>query len=225
MVVVTKGNLARDYFVLGDYAKSETQIQDVLRTQKQSDAIASLDYLAQIQIIKGDYAAAADTIKRMLPEATKPDSSRQHIAALYATQSFMSYNQRDYAESRSYGEKAVAAWPSSDNTYRLACSLNKLRQAKRAEALVRPAIEAWKKGTPDKEVTIGSLSSVLGEACQHNIALQTQRHFYLQPTRYKRPTFCLKNTNSWKRGNALSNSIVPGARQTKRRSMSESAPK
>jgi len=107
----------------------------------------------------------------------------------------MAYRHGDYAQSKAFGEKALAASLGDENAYCLARSLNKLGQAKRAEVLVRAAIEALKKATPDEVVSVGSLNSVLGESLstQHRFAdaetlllaaYQTQKAHVL-PQEYK----------------------------------------
>src|ERR1700730_52972 len=97
-----------------------------------------------------------------------------------------------YAQAESYAERSLSVSMPNGGvnfslTYYLALSLNKLGQSKRAESLVRTAIDSLKTSPfKDNVVTLATLNSVLGES------LTAERRFA------EAETFLLTAYQTWK---------------------------
>ena len=177
MFLATRASTVRDYFKLGDYPKAAAIIEADQHDGDQGTRFLLLEYLAQIQIISGDYQAAALTIQQMLSHASAPNAQPRDLALSYGIQSFMAYRQGDYGRAEASNEKMRAVLPADeqirfDYAETLARNLNKLGQAKRAETVGRSAIQALNKPTqPSSVMELAYLQSVLGES------LTAQRKF------------------------------------------------
>jgi uncharacterized protein HemY len=166
MVGQTQAALVATYTQLGDYAQAEAVAQEHLK-QQQSPDIALLCTYANTQIYKGDYQAAENTLGQLLAQAQRPDVKPEMIPRIAYAQSFMAYRRGDFAQAIAYVEKVGDVRSDTDDfhyarAFNLAQNLNKLGQAKRAEALLRAEIERL--NGSERVLDLASLKSALGES-------------------------------------------------------------
>ncbi|MDT4897391.1 MAG: eukaryotic-like serine/threonine-protein kinase [Acidobacteriota bacterium] len=176
MVGLTWSVLVRDYINLGDYAQAETIIPIVQEQFKQQPPVlwSILESYAFIKTIKGDYQAAENAIRELSVHAQSQDAKPYMTPAVHNAQSLLAYRHGDYAQAITHAKQALAAQPNLPgaphaSAINLAPSLNKLGQAKRAEALLREEIERLKQS--ERVFNLARLKSVLGES------LTAQRRF------------------------------------------------
>jgi tetratricopeptide (TPR) repeat protein len=173
MVSETEAKLIRDYSDLGDYAQAEALAQSYLK-QSRSSGPAVLANLATIQIYRGEYAAAENSIRQMLARAQSESWKPEWLALAQDVQYEWAYQQGSYAQAKAYLEKALALLPADSATHpfhvcSLALILIKLGDAKRAEILLRPEIARLKQS--ERVFDLAILKSALGES------LAAQRRF------------------------------------------------
>jgi serine/threonine-protein kinase len=166
MVGATQTHIIRVYIRLGDYAHAEGLASELLGQSWPESQFTLLSQLAWLQVRKGDYRAAEDTLRRMQTLARARDAKPFMAPSILSTQFFMAYRRGDYAQALGYAEKGFAA--QSDDPARhwhaifVAQSLNRLGQAKRAEALLREAVERL--GRTERAFDLAALKSALGES-------------------------------------------------------------
>jgi tetratricopeptide (TPR) repeat protein len=166
MVGETQAALAHIYNELGDYAQTEAVAQEHLK-RRQPPIVTVLEAYASAQIYRGDYEGAENTLRQLLAQAQRPDAKPEEIPRILYTQSFMAYRRGDYAQAIAYVEKAGTPQAELDDfryarVFNLTRSLNKLGQAKRAEALLRAEIERLKGS--ERVLDVAQLKSLLGES-------------------------------------------------------------
>jgi serine/threonine protein kinase/tetratricopeptide (TPR) repeat protein len=177
MIATTQGLLDEFYLNLGDYAQAEVHLREALKRPQDGNVPLRLLELAEIQIIKGDYQAAENSIRQSATNESSEETSASFLKHLDATQALLAQRQGDYTQAKIYSEKALATSSKNEPFYyacvsSLAQSLNKLGKARHAEAILREALEDLKKLPFSENGTQDELSSVLGESltAQHRFA-------------------------------------------------------
>jgi tetratricopeptide (TPR) repeat protein len=173
--------IAGDYFRLGDYAQEEAYAQESFKSAQSSgfsdlQELPARSALARSLINRGDYQAAQTAIEQMLSEARGKGEEPRYVVVAEELQAWAAYHQGNYAKAKAHAEKFLSAANSFartpgndsyryDSIYSLARSLNKLKEARRAETLIREAIESLKKSPVAENLFLAArLDSVLGES-------------------------------------------------------------
>lgn len=188
MICETQTLIAGDYFQLGDYPQAEAYAQESFKSAHSSgfsdlQELPARSALAQSLIIRGDYQAAQNAIEQLLSESRGKYEEARYVIVAEQLQSSAAYHQGNYVQAKTHAENFLSAANSSawrpgndfyryDSKYLLARCLNKLEGTRRAETLIREAIESLKKSPLAENLFLASrLDSVLGES------LTAQRRF------------------------------------------------